>query len=297
MALFGPGQCLVRQNTGPGFTKPEHAASNKRPGRPKNAFPDPCFIVSPHPERGDVHDERRFRITRPGGSHLNVNVAILTQHDTCTTRFPVPMKPVRILVVEDDPVIREWLASVINASPGFVCTGECEDAETALEEVRSRPPDIVLMDIVLPGKSGIEGTKRIKQHRPDIDVLILTVHENDDMVFQALCAGAAGYLTKNITPDRLLGAISEIRNGGAPMSTNIARMVVESFRKSVQSPLTPRETEVLHLLSRGMSYTMIADQLFIDGETVRSHIKNIYRKLEVNSKADAIAKATKDRLI
>jgi DNA-binding NarL/FixJ family response regulator len=210
---------------------------------------------------------------------------------------PMPVKSVKILVVEDDPVIREWLASVINSSPGFVCTGGCEDAETALDEVRARTPDLVLMDIVLPGKSGIEATKKIKQYKPDIDVLILTVHENDEMVFRALCAGASGYLTKNITPDRLIEAINEVRKGGAPMSTNIARMVVDSFRKSAKSPLTPRETEVLHLLSRGKSYTMIADQLFIDGETVRSHIKNIYRKLEVNSKADAIAKATKDRLI
>lgn len=202
-----------------------------------------------------------------------------------------------IVIIEDDPVIREWLASVISSSPGFACVGRYGDVETALARMDEDPPDIVLMDIVLPGKSGIDGTRKLKQRNPNIDVLILTVHENDDMVFQALCAGASGYLTKNITPNRLLEAIREVRNGGAPMSTNIARMVVASFRTNTESPLTLRETEVLHLLSRGKSYTVIADELFIDGETVRSHIKNIYRKLEVNSKAEAIEKAMKDRLI
>jgi len=209
----------------------------------------------------------------------------------------MPESCVNIVIVEDDPVIRNWLASIIGSSKGFTCRGQYGDLESALAGLSLQPPDIVLMDIVLPGKSGIEGTRKLKQLYPNIDILILTVQENDDMVFQALCAGASGYLTKNITPRRLIEAINEIRNGGAPMSTNIARMVVSSFRRSAESPLTPRETEVLHLFSRGKSYSMIANELFIDGETVRSHIKNIYRKLEVNSKANAIAKAMKDRLI
>ncbi|MBX2993136.1 MAG: response regulator transcription factor [Bacteroidetes bacterium] len=204
---------------------------------------------------------------------------------------------VRVAIIEDDPVIRNWLASVLDSSDEFACVGQYGDCETALARNVKTPPDLVLMDIILPGKSGIEGTRKFKQQHPGVDVVILTVQENDEMVFQALCAGASGYLTKNISPARLIGALKEVRNGGAPMSTNIARMVVESFRKNIESPLTQRETEVLHHLSRGKSYTMIADELFIDGETVRSHIKNIYRKLEVSSKADAIAKAMKERLI
>ena len=158
-------------------------------------------------------------------------------------------------------------------------------------------PDIVLMDIGLPGISGVEGIKRIKRARPKIDILTVTVHDEDEIVFNSLCAGASGYLTKNITPQRLIEAIKEVKQGGAPMSTNIARLVIRSFQKSTVSPLTPRETEVLQHLAKGKSYTMIADKLYINKETVRTHIKNIYKKLNVNSKAAAIEKATKDRLI
>jgi len=153
------------------------------------------------------------------------------------------------------------------------------------------------MDIGLPGISGIEGIRRIKSAKPDIDILTVTVHDEDEKVFNALCAGATGYLTKNVSPERLIQAINEVRNGGAPMSTNIARMVISSFQISTQSPLTPRETEVLQLMTKGKSYTMIADELFINKETVRSHIKNIYQKLNVNSKSAAIEKATKERII
>lgn len=206
-------------------------------------------------------------------------------------------KSVRVAIVEDDPIIREWLASVIDSTEGFVSVGQYGDSETALTHFNRSPPDVVLMDIILPGKSGIEATRKLKHQNPAVDVVILTVQENDDMVFQALCAGASGYLTKNIPPERLIEAINEVRKGGAPMSTNIARMVVDSFRRNEESPLSQRETEVLLHLSRGKSYTMIAEELFIDGETVRSHIKNIYRKLEVNSKAGAIAKAMKEKLI
>jgi DNA-binding NarL/FixJ family response regulator len=153
------------------------------------------------------------------------------------------------------------------------------------------------MDIGLPGISGIEGIKRIKNIRPNIDILTVTVHDEGEKIFNALCAGASGYLTKNISPQKLIEAIDEVLNGGAPMSTNIARFVIRSFQRSNDSPLTSRETEVLQHLSKGKSYTMIADELYINKETVRTHIKNIYQKLNVNSKAGAIEKATKDRLI
>ncbi|MCZ6704210.1 MAG: response regulator transcription factor, partial [Ignavibacteria bacterium] len=167
----------------------------------------------------------------------------------------------------------------------------------AIKRLAMDEPDIILMDIGLPGISGIEGIKRIKNIRPNIDILTVTVYDEGEIVFNALCAGATGYLTKNISPQRLIEAIDEVRNGGAPMSTNIARLVIRSFQRSTDSPLTSRETEVLQHLSRGKSYTMIADDLYINKETVRTHIKNIYQKLNVHSKAAAIEKAMKDRLI
>jgi DNA-binding NarL/FixJ family response regulator len=153
------------------------------------------------------------------------------------------------------------------------------------------------MDIELPGMNGIEGIEKIKKLRPRTNIIVVTVYDNDSLVFQALCAGAGGYLTKNMQPARLLEAIKDIQEGGAPMSTNIARMVVSSFQKNRNSPLTSRETEVLELLSKGKSYSTIADELFVDKETIRTHIKNIYWKLEVHSKAEAIEKALKNKLI
>ena len=137
----------------------------------------------------------------------------------------------------------------------------------------------------------------IKKQYPEANIIVITVHESSDLVFEALCAGACGYLTKTSNYSKLLEGIKEARSGGSPMSSHIARMVVESFQKNNNSPLTKRETEVLELLSKGKSYTAIADQLFVHKETIKSHIKNIYYKLQVNSKADAIAKALKERLI
>lgn len=204
---------------------------------------------------------------------------------------------IKIVIVEDDELIRESFAGFVNETDFLLCSGNYEYCEHAIENLQDDNPAIILMDIELPGISGIEGIKRIKKINSEIDIIAVTVHENDQIVFDALCAGAAGYLTKNITPKKLIDSIIEAHNGGAPMSTNIARMVVKSFHKSSTSPLSPRETEVLQLLSKGKSYTMIADELFIDKETVRSHIKNIYIKLEVHSKAKAIEKAEQQKLI
>ncbi|MCB0283600.1 MAG: response regulator transcription factor [Calditrichae bacterium] len=204
---------------------------------------------------------------------------------------------INVSIVEDDELIRDGISTLLSHRQEFNLLGSfgrCEDLLDTLEEIT---PDIILMDIDLPGISGIEGIKLVKEKFPAIDILVLTVHENDDMVFEALCAGACGYLTKNIDSGRLLESIRDVHNGGSPMSTNIARMVVKSFQRNQHSPLTGRETEVLNLLSRGKSYKMIADDIFIDKETVRTHIKNIYRKLEVHSKADAIEKALKQKLI
>ncbi len=204
---------------------------------------------------------------------------------------------IRICIVEDDNLIRDGFALLINSTYGYKIVNTYQRCEDALKNLEVDAPDVVLMDINLPGMSGIEGIIRIKKIRPKTNIIVVTVYENDDLVFKALCAGAGGYLTKNMQPTRLLEAIRDIMEGGAPMSTNIARMVVASFQKNRNSPLTARETEVLELLAKGKSYTTIAEQLFVDKETVRSHIKNIYWKLEVHSKAEAIEKAIRDKLI
>ena len=204
---------------------------------------------------------------------------------------------IRVVIVEDDEVIRNGFVSLINSSDKFLCIASYDTCEEAIKNLTTDSPQIILMDIGLPGISGIEGIRRIKKGYSKVDIIIVTVHDEDEKVFDALCAGATGYLTKNIEPAKLIDSLKEVTKGGAPMSTSIAKMVIRSFQKSTDSPLTPRETEVLQKLARGKSYTMIGHDLFINKETVRTHIKNIYQKLNVNSKSEAIDKATKDRLI
>lgn len=204
---------------------------------------------------------------------------------------------INVSIVEDDNEIRESLAILINGSPGYACINTFTDCESATKEIVNDPPDVVLMDIGLPGMSGIEGVRKIKEKLPDVDILMLTVHNDSKKVFEALCAGACGYLIKDTPPAKLLEAIAEVYHGGAPMSSQIARMVIDSFKISSHDGLTPRETEVLTQLCKGKSYKMIADTLFISEETVRRHIKNIYKKLEVSSKSEAVAKALKERLV
>ncbi len=206
-------------------------------------------------------------------------------------------KKVKLIIIEDDEIIRESFISLINESSGFLCSAGYESCEIALKNFQKTNPDIVLMDIGLQGMSGIEGIKKIKKLKPETHIIVVTVHADDENIFEALCAGAGGYLIKNITPGKLLDSLEEVLRGGAPMSTGIARKVIQSFHHNIHSPLSPRETEVLQLLAKGKSYTMIARELFIDKETVRTHIKNIYQKLNVNSKASAIEKASKDKLI
>jgi DNA-binding NarL/FixJ family response regulator len=204
---------------------------------------------------------------------------------------------IKICLVEDDNIIREGFVLLLNENQGFKVVNSYNNCEDFLKNLHSDKPNVVLMDIELPGMNGIEGIERVKKVYPQAQVIVVTVYENDELVFKALCAGAGGYLTKNMPPNRLIDAIREIMGGGAPMSTNIARLVVASFQKNHNSPLSGRETEVLELLSKGKSYTNIAEDLFIDKETVRTHIKNIYWKLEVHSKAEAIEKAVKEKLI
>ncbi len=203
----------------------------------------------------------------------------------------------KIIIVEDDVIIREAFVTLINHSNDYIVVNAYSNAEDAIKKIKDDSPHICLMDIELPGISGIEAIPKIKAVLPDTHVVVVTVYENDELVFKALCEGASGYLTKNTPSAKLLESLKELESGGAPMSTNIARMVVSSFHKNRQTPLTARELEVLELLSSGKSYSTIATQLFIDKETVKSHIKNIYLKLEVHSKAEAIEKARKSKYI
>ncbi len=199
--------------------------------------------------------------------------------------------------MEDDAEIRRVLAALLDESPGFRCVGMHADCESALASLDEERPDVVLMDIVLPGMSGIQGAAEIRRRLPEADVVMLTVHPDDAYVYDALAAGAAGYLLKESKTERILDAIREVRRGGAPMSPEIARRVVESFRRAKESPLSPRETEVLALLCQGRSYGDAARALFVSEETIHFHIKNIYRKLEVHSKSAAVARALRDRLV
>jgi DNA-binding NarL/FixJ family response regulator len=208
---------------------------------------------------------------------------------------------IRVAIVEDDDEIREGLTLLIEGASGYTCTGAFPTAEAAIGAMSASPPDVLLMDIQLPGITGIEGVRRIKRENPDIDVIMLSVREDDTAVFDSLCAGACGYLVKTIAPARLLAAIDEIHAGGSPMSPKIARMVTRSFQRAEAttgtSPLTPRETEILQLLCEAKPYKIIADTLGISIGTVHSHIKSIYRKLEVSSQSEAMIKAFRDGLV
>ena len=203
----------------------------------------------------------------------------------------------RIVIVEDNDVVREGFALIINSISNYYVVNSYDNAEDSIKNLKKDKPDVILMDLELPGMSGIEAIAAIKKINPTIEILVNTIYENSELVFQALCAGASGYITKNSNHTELLNAIKELIQGGAPMTSNIAKMVVKSFQKNPNSPISARETEVLELLAQGKSYSMIARDLFITKETAKSHIKNIYAKLQVNSKSEAIAKATRDKLI
>jgi len=206
-------------------------------------------------------------------------------------------KNIRIVLIEDDPTICEGYTYLVNEHTGYQIVNTYSSAETALKKLKSDDPDLILLDIGLPGMSGIEAIDRLKQIVPDVPIVILTVYESESMIFEALSHGAAGYLTKNCTPDKILEAISEVTSGGGSMTSNVARVVFNSFRRSDSSPLSARETSIMENIANGMNRGQIADNLFITGETVKSHVKNIYRKLKVHSKSDAIQTAKKQRLI
>ncbi len=206
---------------------------------------------------------------------------------------------IRVALVDDNHDLREGLQIVMKEhNTEFECVGSYADAESAIKKIPEVKPDVVLMDINLPGLNGIECLKQVKAKMPELDVIMLTVFADDQTVFDSLCAGACGYITKNASPEKIMDAIRDVRDGGAPMSGRIARMVVTSFNAptSPSAQLTDREREVLDQLCKGKSYKMVADALNITHDTVRHHIKNIYKKLEVHSVSEAILKTMKKKL-
>jgi len=203
---------------------------------------------------------------------------------------------IHIALVEDDDEIRQTLSLIIDGSNGFSCVHSFPDGESAIASLGDLPVDVVLMDIDLPSKSGIEVTREMKKKHPHIDFIMLTVKSDDDSIFESLCVGASGYLLKDTNPADLLVHIKEVFEGGSPMSSQIARRIINSFR-IIENPLSQRETEVLKLLSQGLNYKDVANSMFLSPHTVKTHIKNIYSKLHVNNRAEAIYKAIKQKLI
>ena len=203
-----------------------------------------------------------------------------------------------VSIVEDDAITRDSLRNLVQQSPGLRCVGAYGSAEEALEQFPCHPSDVVLMDINLPNMSGIECVSRLKQKSPGVQVLMLTVYEKPDAVFQALRAGASGYLVKRTASKNLLSAIQEVLTGGSPMTSHIARKVVQYFHQlgpseDVTTNLSPREREILEMLANGDLYKEIAEKLSISITTVRSHIQHIYEKLHVHTRTEAVAKYLK----
>ena len=203
--------------------------------------------------------------------------------------------PVTVSIVEDNEQVRATLARVINRAEGFRCLSQHANAEAALEALPREKPDVVLMDINLPGMNGVECVRRLKQIAPQTQVVMLTVYEDTENIFNALAAGASGYLLKRTTSAELLAAIRDVQKGGSPMTTHIARKVVQSFQQAGASSqptenLSTREQEVLDCLSKGFLYKEIAEKLGISYETVHTYIRRIYEKLQVRTRTEAVAK-------
>ena len=209
---------------------------------------------------------------------------------------------INVAVIEDHREFREYLSALLNGTEGFHCTGSFRSMEEALRRLSFNLPDIVLADIGLPGISGIEGIQILKGQHPQLLLLTLTVYEDDERIFDALCAGASGYLLKKTAPARLLESLREAVQGGAPMSPEIARRVVDLFREirppdRAEYQLTPHETRILKMLVEGHNYKTAAAELAVTPSTINFHLRNIYEKLQVHSKTEAVVKALRHRLV
>ncbi|MEO6392119.1 MAG: response regulator transcription factor [Pyrinomonadaceae bacterium] len=209
---------------------------------------------------------------------------------------------IKIAIIEDLKQIREGLVMLFNYTPGFTCSGSFRSVEEALEKLKYNVPDVLLSDIGLPGMNGIEGIRIFKQQHPEMKILMLTVYDDDERIFDALCAGASGYLLKRTQPAKLLENIKESVAGGAPMSPEVASKVVTLFR-DIRPPeradydLTGHETRLLRLLIEGYNYTTAAKKLGVSYNTIKFHVGNIFSKLQVHSKSDAVVKALRDRIV
>jgi DNA-binding NarL/FixJ family response regulator len=202
---------------------------------------------------------------------------------------------INVLIVEDDQEIRDWVKGVVSSAEGMKCIAALPDAESCISNYDHLDPDVVIMDIHMPGMNGIECIKNIKPLKPNVQFIMFTVFEDDEKVFDSLCAGASGYILKNTTSEKLIEAVNDLCSGGSPMSSGIARKVIQSFqqpagRLSEYNKLSTREKELLDMLARGYRYKEIAEKLFISVETVRTHIRNIYSKLQVQSRTEALNK-------
>jgi len=212
------------------------------------------------------------------------------------------LTPIRVAIIEDLPDTRNGLAALIDARPGYCCAGAYRSMEEALERIGGARPDVVLVDIGLPGMSGIDGVRVLRERYPKMQMLILTVYGDDDRIFNAMCAGACGYLLKKTPPDKLLECVRDVFEGGAPMSPEIARRVIALFQQ-IRPPavathhLTPQEGRILKLLGEGHHYKTASAELGISIHTLSFHMRRIYEKLEVHSKSEAVAKALRDGLI
>jgi len=210
---------------------------------------------------------------------------------------------IKVVIFEDNKHLRESLSLVINNTEGMACSGAFSNGNNLVKDMVNGNPDLVIMDIDMPGMDGIECTKLIKRQFPSVKILMQTVFEENEKIYEAIKAGANGYILKKARPDELIAAIREVASDGAPMSPEVARKVLDLLKSGGPESdhnmveLTQREKEILQMLVDGHSYKSIAAQLFISFFTVQSHIKNIYEKLEVNSKSEAVTKALKNRLL
>ena len=213
------------------------------------------------------------------------------------------MKDIRVCIFEDNTQLRESLFNLVDASEGFVCVGAYANCEDVINKISPVRPDVILMDIEMPVVSGIDAVLTVKAKFPEVKILMETIFEEDEKIFRSICNGAEGYILKNTPPEEILNSIKEIYEGGAPMSPAIAVKVLRMFKQNLSSggddsfQLTSREKEILKCLVDGMSYKMIGDACFISTATVHGHIKNIYEKLHVHSKSEAVAKAIKRKIV
>jgi DNA-binding NarL/FixJ family response regulator len=213
-------------------------------------------------------------------------------------------KDIRVAIFEDNPIMMDAYSSILNGSPGYTCTGKFTACNNWKQDIEKSNPDVVLMDIEMDGVNGIEATRLIKKQFGNIRILIQTVFEDDAKIFEALCAGANGYILKNTSPVKMLEAVTDVQNGGVAFNPNVAAKVAKLFQQFIAPTatvndyqLTEREKEILQLLTEGITMPRIAEKIFLSYHTVRDHVKNIYQKLHVASATEAVSKALKEKLV